>query len=234
MREVLTDVIHKTLAGFGERLAAFAPNLLAMIVILVAGMVVASLVRVVVGFALRWLGFDRFSERAGIRVIFEKGGITRPPSSVVALALAWSVFAVFVLLGIGALNLDIAMGLVSQAFTYLPQVLIAAAVLVLGALLSAFVRRSVLIAAVNSGLPSARALAQGVHTALMILFCAIALEHLGVGRQIILASFVLLFGGVIFALSLAFGLAGKDLARKALEELVRAEDRVRPGEIDHL
>jgi hypothetical protein len=234
MGEVLREVIHKTLAGFGERLAEFAPNLLAMIVILGVGIVVATLLRVLVRFALKRLGFDHFAERAGLRVVLEKGGIGSPPSTVLALALAWAVFAVFVLLGIGALNLDIAMGLVSQAFTYLPQVMIAGAVLVLGALLSAFVRRSVLIGAVNAGLPSARLLAQGVHTALMILFCAIALEHLGVGRQIILASFVLVFGGVVLALALAFGLAGRDLAHKVLDELTRAETARGSGEIDPL
>ncbi|HWX23586.1 MAG TPA: hypothetical protein VN083_01025 [Vicinamibacteria bacterium] len=233
-KEVLNDVIHKTLSGFGERLARFAPNLLAMIVILGVGVVAATILRVIVGFALKRLGFDHFAERVGFRVVLEKGGITTPPSNVLALALAWAVFAVFLLLGIGALNLDIAMGLVSEAFAYLPQVLIAVAVLVLGAPLSAFVRRSVLIAAVNAGLPSARLLAGSVHTALMILFSAIALEHLGVGRQIILASFVLVFGGVVLALALAFGLAGRDLAGKLLEELARADTGRRREELDHL
>jgi hypothetical protein len=234
MRELLNDVISKTLSGFGERLARFAPNLLAMLVILGVGVVAALILRVVVRVALKGVQFDRFAERVGFRVVLEKGGISTPPSNVVSVALAWAVFAVFVLLGIGALNLEIAMGLVSEAFAYLPQVLIAAAVLVLGALLSAFVRRSVLIAAVNAGLPSARLLAGGVHTALMILFSAIALEHLGVGRQIILASFVLVFGGVVLALALAFGLAGKDLAGKLLQDLSRPETSRGKQELDHL
>lgn len=230
-KDVLSDVIQKTLSGFGERLAAFAPNLLAMFVILGVGAVGAALLRVVVSFVLRRVGFDRFAERAGVRVILEKGGITAPPSGVLALALAWGVFAVFVLLGIGALNLDIAMGLVSQAFTYLPQILIAVAVLVLGALVAAFVRRSVLIAAVNAGLPSARLLARAVHLALVVLFCTIALEHLGVGRQTILASFVLAFGGLVLALAIAFGLAGKELALKVLEGLAQPPSR---NEMHHL
>ena len=46
-------------------------------------------------------------------------------------------------------------------------------------------------------------------------------HHLGVGRQIILASFTILFGGVVLALSLAFGLAGRDMARGFLERLSR-------------
>jgi hypothetical protein len=223
MRDVLREVIQKTLTGFGQRLAAFAPNLLAMLVILAVGTVCAVLLRVVVAFVLKRLGFDHFAERAGIRVVLEKGGITSAPSNVCALVLSWAVFAVFVLLGIGALDLDIAMGLVSEAFTYLPQVLVAAAVLIIGSVVSAFVRRSVLIAAVNAGFAPARLVAQMAYTALMILFCAIALEHLGVGRQIILASFVLVFGGVVLALALAFGLAGRDLAREALEGFVKVE-----------
>ncbi len=225
MWEFLSDVIRKTLSGFGERLAAFGPNVLAMLLILLAGLVAAGILHVALKFLLPRLGFDRFAQRLGLTLILQKGGITRPASAAVAALLAWGLLAVFVLLGIGALNLQFAMDLVSRSFAYLPQVLIAAALLVLGALASAFVRRSVLIAAVNAGLPSARLLAGGVHTALMILFVAMALEHLGVGRQVILVSFTILFGGVVFALSLAFGLAGRDLARELLERLVRPAGR---------
>ena len=217
----LTEVIQKTLAGFGERMAAFGPNILAMLVILVAGVLVAGSLHFALKLALPWLGFDRFAERLGLEMILRKGGITRPASAALAVVVAWAVLAVFVLLAIGALNLQFAMDLVSRTFTYLPQVLIAAALLVLGGLVSAFLRRSVLIAAVNAGLPSARLLAGAVHTALMVLFVAMALEHLGVGRQVILTSFTILFGGVVLALSLAFGLAGRDLAREFLERLAR-------------
>jgi len=93
------------------------------------------------------------------------------------------VLGVFVLLGIGALDLPIAMDLLSRTFTYLPQILIAIAILVLGSLVSAVVRRTVLIGAVNAGLPSARLLAGAVHTGLLILFAAMALEHLASGAR---------------------------------------------------
>ena len=234
MKEVLDEVVRKTLSGFNERLEAFGPNLLAMLVILAVGLLAALAVRVVVRLVLPRVGFDRFASRAGLTVVLQKGGITSPPSNVMAVALAWAVLGVFVLLAIGALNLEIAMDLVSKSFSYLPQLLIGAAILILGSLVSAFLRRSVLIAAVNAGLPSARLLAGGVHTALMILFVAMALEHLGVGRHIILASFTILFGGVVFALSLAFGLAGKDLAREFLERVARRREEKPGDDLRHL
>jgi mechanosensitive ion channel-like protein len=232
-RQVVDDVIRKTLRGFEERLEAFGPNLLAMAVILAIGIVAAAVARFALRRVLPRLGFDRFAESAGLRLILQKGGIEGSPSALVAAVTAWGVLGVFVLLAIGALNLQVAMGLVSKAFTWLPQLLIALAVLALGSMVAAFLRRSVLIAAVNAGWPSARAIAGGVHTALLILFAAIALEHLGVGRQIIVASFTILFGGVVLALALAFGLAGRSAARDVLDR-VRRGPAAHPDEIQHL
>jgi len=219
--EMLADVIQKTLSGFGERLEAFGPNLLAMILILAVGLLVSGVLRSLLRWLLPRIGFDGFAERIGLATVLERGGIAGRPSAVVALALAWTVLGIFVLLSIGALDLPIAMDLLSRTFTYLPQVLIAIAILVLGSLVSALLRRTVLIAAVNAGVPSARFLAGAVHTGLLILFTAMALEHLGVGRQILIVSFGILFGGVVLALALAFGLAGRDLARELLEHLLR-------------
>jgi hypothetical protein len=233
--EVLDDVIRKTLEGFGDELAAFGPNLLAMLVILAVGILAAIGLRGAVRFVLPRLGFDRFAQRSGFTLILQKGGITRPASAVVASALAWTVMGVFVLLAIGALNLRIAMQLLTQAFAYLPQLLIAAALLVLGSVLAAFVKRSVLIGAVNAGVPSARFLAGVAHTAVLIVFIAMALEHLGVGRQILVVSFTILFGGVVLALALAFGHAGQGLARELLERLARGPTPTeKADELQHL
>jgi len=232
--EVFAEVIQKTLSGFGERLAAFGPNLLAMILILAVGLLVSGTLRV----ALRWLlpriGFDGFAERIGLATVLQRGGVSRRPSGVVALTAAWAALGLFVLLAIGALDLPIAMDLLQRTFTYLPQVLIAIAILVLGSLVSALLRRTVLIAAVNAGLPSARFLAGAVHSGLLTLFAAMALEHLGVGRQILIVSFGILFGGVVLALALAFGLAGRDMARDLLEHLLRGRRDGGGDDLRHL
>jgi len=235
MLEFMRDVIRETLTGFGERLAAFGPNLLAMLVILLAGVLLAGGVHLLLRLLLPYLGFDRFARRLGLELVLQKGGVDRPASALLAVLLAWALLAAFVLLAVGALDLHLAMDLVSRTFSYLPQVLIAGVLLMLGTLVAAFLRRSVLIAAVNAGLPSARLLAGGVHTGLLILFVAMALEHLGVGRQIILVSFTILLGGVVLALALAFGLAGRDLARPFLERLVRRPGpQDGPDELHHL
>jgi hypothetical protein len=68
----------------------------------------------------------------------------------------------------------------------------------------------------------------------MVLFVAMALEHLGVGRQTLLISFTILFGGIVLALALAFGLAGRDLAKDLLERLTRRGEAGKSDELHHL
>ncbi len=233
MKEVFDEVIQTTLAEVGARFQVFVPNLLAMLALLTIGILAAVAIRVGVGFALKWLSFDHFSERAGISTVLQKGGIRAVPSRVLALTLAWLVLAVFVLFAVAALDLTAAVNLVNEAFSYLPHLLVAAALLLLGSLVAGFVRRSVLIAAVNAGVPSARLLAGGAQVALLVFFAAMALEHLGLGRQVILTSFTIVFGGVVFALALAFGLAGRDMARETLEKM-RSRRAEEDDELKHL
>ncbi|MEE8218825.1 MAG: hypothetical protein V3S03_07635, partial [Vicinamibacteria bacterium] len=97
MKEVFDEVIQTTLAEVGARFQVFLPNLLAMLALLTIGILAAVAIRVGVGFALKWLSFDHFSERAGISTVLQKGGIRAAPSRVLALTLAWLVLAVFVL-----------------------------------------------------------------------------------------------------------------------------------------
>ena len=233
-KDMLADVIGQTLEGFRQEFAEFGPRLLAMTIVLVAGVVFAALLRLVLRALLRRLGFDRFAERAGLPHALGKFGFTGQASGAVAAVTAFVVLAFFVLLALGSLDPLFARELVSRALAYLPQVLVAAALIALGAIVAGFVRRGVLIAAVNRGLPSARLLAGFAQSALLILFAAMALEHLGIGRQIILVSFTILFGGVVFALSLAFGLAGRDLARELLERLARKGEEPREDPLRHI
>ena len=81
MKEVFDQVIRTTLVEVGARFQDFVPNLLAMLVLLTVGILAAVAIRFAVGFLLRWLAFDRFSERTGISTVLQKGGIRAAPSS---------------------------------------------------------------------------------------------------------------------------------------------------------
>jgi len=218
---MLNDVFQTTLLHFIDRVRGFAPNILAMLAVLVVGFLLAGAVRVALTFLLPRLGVDRFAERSGLGDVARRAGLTRRPSRNIAVASAWIVLAIFMLLAVAALDVQVAVDLVTRAFAWLPHLLVAVALLLAGGLVAGFARRSVLITAVNAGLPSARLLASGAHAALFVLFAAMALEEVGLGQRVVLTAFAISFGGVVLALALAFGLAGKELARESLERWLR-------------
>jgi Mechanosensitive ion channel, conserved TM helix len=117
---------------------------------------------------------------------------------------------------------------------FLPQLLAALVILVLGYLVGVFLQRATLLAAVNAALPRARVLAAAVQGLVLLFTAAMALEQVGIGRSIVLAAFSVAFGSVGLAVALAFGYAARDYARSVLERHLSGADREGLGEISHL
>ena len=107
--------------------------------------------------------------------------------------------------------------MVSQFFHYLPRVFSAVVILAVGYVIAGFISRAVLITAVNSGYHYARLLAEAVRLLLTILILAMVLEELKVAPGIVLAAFSIVFGGIVIALAIAFGVGGIDAAKRMIE-----------------
>jgi hypothetical protein len=91
-----------------------------------------------------------------------------------------------------------------------------------GVVLARFLARTVLIAAVNMHVQFARLLSLGVKWMVLIVAAAMALDHIGIGRTVLLLAFGILFGGIVLATALAVGLGAKDAVTRALERQMRA------------
>jgi len=209
-------------------------NFLAMLVVLLVGVLAAYAVRILVSVVLRVFGFDRFCEKHGVGGALAGAGITLGPTGVAARVAFWLVMMVFLILSLAALDIAPMNDLVSRLFIFLPQLLAALVILVLGYVIGVFLQRAALLAAVNAGLPRARVLASTVHILVLLFTVAMALEQVGIGRNVVLATFSVAFGSVGLAVALAFGYAGRDLARSVLERHVGGADREGLGEISHL
>jgi hypothetical protein len=117
---------------------------------------------------------------------------------------------------------------------YVPRIVGAAVLLLVGNVLARFVSRSVLITAVNLNLSYARILSMGVRWMILVFTGAMVLDHLALGGEIVELGFGILFGGIVFALSLAVGLGSRDLVSRSLErEATRPADVPQPEQIHH-
>ena len=107
--------------------------------------------------------------------------------------------------------------------SFLPPLFTAALILLVGWLVANFLSQGVLIAAVNARLPEARLVARGVYWSVVLFSVATALTHVGIGKEMVLVAFGITFGGLVFALALAFGLGGRAVARHIIERRLRRE-----------
>ncbi len=196
-------------------------RLLASLLVIAVGAITAWVVRSVVSRALSLARFDRLCDRLGIRSMLARGGLVVAPSRLTGGLFAGVVIVAAIALSVGTLDETLAHSLLDRLLRFLPNLFIAVVLFIVGALLAKFVQRGVLIALVNAQFPGARLVSGAVGIGIMVFVLALALEQLGVGARVVLAAFSILFGGVVIALSIAFGLAGRDLARELLEHYLR-------------
>lgn len=217
MKEFLNDTLWAPLQKLWQDFYGMIDNIVVMLLILLIGWIVGRIARWMLHRFLRIIHFDRFAYRLGFAEVLTRAGLRLEPATAVSFAIYYLLFFIFLLLGLQALEFPAIDVLISQLFAYLPKLAAALLMLFAGYLLSAFVNRTVLIAAVNANFQFARALATAAQSLVLIFFLAIGLEQAGIGQGIIVATFSILFGGVVLALALAFGLGGRDLAREILE-----------------
>jgi len=165
---------------------------------------------------LRVLQFDRLCDRIGVGMVVERTGLARSCSNLAGEVVRGLIVLTALLAGLNALGTPLTRNLVERTFLYLPHLLAAVLILIVGVLVSRFLGRSVLIAAVNENLPSARLLAGLTRFFVMVVTVVAALDELGIGRTTIIVTFAITFGGLVTAAAIAFGLGARDLARDLL------------------
>ena len=223
------------LDGFFAALILFLPALLAAVVIVGFGVVVAWLLRFVTRRVLVLARFDRYVDSLGGGQILGRADVRVLPSALAANAVFWLVLVSFIMAALAALHVAFVDQVIAGFFLYLPNLFAALLILFGGSLLASFLSRAALLSAVNAELPSPRAIALMVKFVIAILTFAMALEQLKIARSIVLAAFIISFGSVMLALALAFGLGGRGVVARLLEhEAAKRERDAESHEPSHL
>jgi hypothetical protein len=223
MEETWTAAITSSFNKFLGNVITFLPNLLAMIMILAVGFFIAWIIKSILFRFLKAIQFDRVSERWGLTRVLSKGGFDHSPASLLSRFFYWIVVLITLILGINALEVAATQNLITQFFNYLPNLFAAIVILVVGYVVSVFLGQATLIAAVNAQMESAGLLSRSVRWFILILSLTMALYHLGIAEKIIIAAFTITYGGVVLALAISFGWAGRELAKDFLERLYKKE-----------
>jgi hypothetical protein len=216
MWEQVQQALNQSMIRVLNELASLVPGVIALVVAVFFSAVLGGLLSMLLRRALVAMHFDDRVSGWGKRS-FAEWAPGNSPSLLVSRVVLWGIIIAGFFIGVAAFDSTVTSQLVFDLFTYLPNVLAAALVLLIGGLVARFVSRSVLIGAVNMNLQYARLLSVGVKWMILVLAVAMALEHLQIGRSIVYLAFGILFGGIVLALAIAVGLGSKDLVTRSLE-----------------
>src|ERR1700730_12986873 len=212
IKQALTQSTTRFLTRFADLLRGSAALIVALLFSIILGCILAIVVRRLLG----RIHFDQRAARWGFPTL-EEGSPMHSPTLLLSQALAGLIIIGGFLIGMTAFDAEWTSLFAQSVLGYIPNVLGAALVLLVGTIIARFLARSVLIGAVNLNLQYARLLSVGVKWLVVVLAVAMALEHLRIAPGIVQLAFGILFGGIVLALVLAVGLGSKDLVTKSLE-----------------
>jgi hypothetical protein len=210
------DSVDRLQSGFSQLFGQLALPLLAALVILFAGYLLAKVLEKLTDRLLRRIRLNYLLERGGITQAVERSGTHVNPTRVISNLVFWLVMFTVILLAANALGLQSLANVVSKLVSYIPSVIAAIVIVLVGIVLGGFVGG--LIQASAGGLHGGRALARTGRGGVILLAVFMALQELGIATDIVTTAFAILFGAIALAMALAFGLGNRELAAEVTRE----------------
>src|ERR1700720_2398989 len=211
------DMVLEATREFLHQFAAFLPKLLLALFVVAVGWLLAKAVRFAVERALRAVNFNVLTERAGTDNFLRQAGMRGDTTTRCGIAAFWLVILATLIIAFNGLGLTYITDLLGRVVLFTPKLLIAMLIVVFGSYCARFVGTAVQSYCVDAQIPDADMLGRMVRYVIMTFVVMIALSQVEVGGDIVQRTFLIILGGLMLALALAFGLGGKDWAAALLQ-----------------
>lgn len=218
-----SEVLRLSFQNLWLGMVNFVPNLVVAIIILILGWLLGALFGRAIWQVFRSLKVDEALRRAGFESFLRRGGLNLDSGAFIGGLVKWFIIVVFLVAAFDVLGLtQVNLFLQQVVIAYLPRVLVAALVLLVGGVIGDITERVVVTAARTAEIRSAHFAGTVSKWAIWIFSILVALSQLGIAA----AFSQTLFTGIVIALSLAlglsFGLGGQEAAARFIER-VRGE-----------
>ncbi|MBI2062725.1 MAG: hypothetical protein HYT61_00590 [Candidatus Yanofskybacteria bacterium] len=204
-----SDVVRASLLTLWGNVAGFLPRLVAAIVVFLVGWLVAILIAKLVWHIVRLIRLDRALEGVGFRRVWERSGYKLNSPLFFYELVKWFFIVVFLMAATDILGLGQVAGFLRSVVNYLPNVFVAAFVLLIGVLVAKFLEGVVRGSVKAAQLASANFLGSLAKWAVIIFSLLVALSQLMVAEEIIRIVVMGVVAGGALAFGLAFGLGGR-------------------------
>jgi len=222
----MNELVDRLSLG-AQEIGTIVPALIGAAIILLTGYFLARQIQRWADDLLKRMDFNRVAAAGVLDEVVGRAGSRLDPVRAIAKLTFWLVMLVVILLASTALGLESINEMFGRMLAFIPTLIAAIVIVILGMIVGEFVRALILASAGTvAGVPTLAKLAKG---AVILISTFMALQEVGVAEEIVTAAFTLILGAVALAVGLAFGLGNRDLAgevtRRWYEEGQRRDRR---------
>lgn len=215
------NVVVDAVRTFLVQLSGFLPKLLAAMVILIAGWMIAKMFNFIVVRGLKAINFNVITEAAGMDKFLRQGGIKKTTIDILGILIYWLVILGTLLVTFNTLGLGVVSELFRSIVQFVPNVIVAILILAIGLYFARFVDNVVVAYSRNIGAEDAELVGRVARYAIMVFVFVISLKQVQVGGDILDKTFLILIAGIVTALAISFGLGGQKWAATQLEKFMK-------------
>lgn len=191
------------------------PEMIAALMILIVGIVIASVSGTITERVMRAIGVDAIATKFKVYELLRKAELKFTFSHLFGLVVKWFFIIAFLNIAAEIVGWIQITQFLNEVLRYIPNVFVAVAILALGLIVAEFVHELVrkVLATMNTPVRSPDLLAQVAHWAIVVFAVMAAVSQLGIAPQLI----QILFASIMLTLAISFGLAGKEKAKQFLD-----------------
>lgn len=224
------DIVMTSLRSFMFDLGSFLPKLLGAVAILIVGWLVAKLLHFVVVRGLKGMQFHALMESAGVDDFLKKGGVRKSTVDVLGVMVYWLVVLMTLLTTFNMLGLTALSTLFHRVAEFVPSVIVATLTLTIGLYFARFVANAVTAYTRNVGMVDADLVGRLTRWAITAFVVVLAIRQFNIPDRVFESMLLMMFGGAVLALALAFGFGGQKWAADKIDKM----EKGKLGNVHHM
>ncbi|MEM7387961.1 MAG: hypothetical protein AAF514_23750, partial [Verrucomicrobiota bacterium] len=224
----MLDVVQTSMEKLLQQFTDFLPGLIGALIVMILGVIVASLVRRILELILGKVGVNGLAERVGLQEMLGGFGLTAPFTKIVGKVVFWLLFLMFLMSAVESLGLQNLSQTLENLINYLPRLLSGILFAIVGLLIAQFVKGAIHANAQRVGLDYAGALSNVVYGFLVVVTFTLAIGQMNIETELLSKAIQICLGATALALAIAMGLGLQIVARNIVSG-VYARDMFRPG-----
>ncbi len=200
------DIVKKVLSQFADA----SLSVLGAVFVVIIGWIIAKIVSKAVQKILESIKVDKLADHLNDIEFIERTNVKIFPSKVLSKILYYVIFLVFLMAAAEVLKMPIVSNMMADLISYIPSLLTAMLLFIVGVLLADFIKNIILATCNSLGIPSAKIIANFIFYLVFLTLTISALQQAAIATDLISTNLSIILGGLMLAFSLGYGLASKD------------------------